>query len=472
MDDIIGYKHCNLGINNQKFALLGLLSVAKNKGIKKITLPKLVSFDPTGVNTSSYDFYDFYDSKKLKKFFYICGIDIIDEYQCENEDAFGCFMAGTSAVGSSGSYGLSSIYSDACQFFSHLYPIIINDVEFSFVKKEIFGTLGVKTALQLRIENDWVEYSKKNLTESDEKHLVVENIFKKISQNHDLIKRPIYVVCDEKNLPISKEDIKTIAKNQYGINIFFKSDFFSACELQKNSNLYLSILDFEIAISSANFIGTSRSTFSNLISFEKFCRYRKNVTSDFIYNSSEKGLSLRRDNGVQCDPSSVVSTPLQRSPLLEVKPYDCRWQARILGHISQYGDMESFMSPIEGLLGGNLVIGDASNPDRKIEGLSIEIKSVENISIEYKIYYEDSQWSDWFQNGDFAGSRGIYKPIKGISIRLKGENSKKYDCIYAVKFNNDDIVYSGSNAEECLAHGSGHIICIHVLFRPSIIEWD
>lgn len=472
MNNVIGYEYCNLGLNNQKFALIGLVSIAKSRGINRISIPKLSSFKPNSEDILLYDFYDFYDKSKINRFFDIFGIEIIDDYTVNTEDPFGCFMAGTNTVGLAGSCGLSSMYDYTNQFFSYLSPLIIHDSEFIKMKKEFLEVLGVKTTVQIRIENDWIEYSKKSLGDEEASFLAVENILKKLGYAENLIQKPIYVVCDESNLPIPKEYIREIARNSYNMDLIWKSDFFSKDEIINKSNLFLSIMDFEMAISTDYFVGTSRSTFSNLVSFEKFCRYKKNVHSDFIYNSYEEKLLARRDNGVNCDPESVSKTPLQRNPLIEVKSSDCRWNVKLLGHISQYGDMISLASSDPGVMGGDLVIGNSIGDGNHIEGISIQLEGIDGLTLKYKVLHGDTGWSDWYKNGDFAGSRGNNRPISGISICLDGIKSRKYDCIYAVKFNDEKNILVGKNSDECFSRLGGAIECIHILFRPATNEWN
>jgi hypothetical protein len=66
------------------------------------------------------------------------------------------------------------------------------------------------------------------------------------------------------------------------------------------------LLDFELATSGKNYVGISRSTFSNMVTFEKYARTQKLVTTDYIYNNNLSELSLRTDNGGGVNPISAT----------------------------------------------------------------------------------------------------------------------------------------------------------------------
>lgn len=63
-----------------------------------------------------------------------------------------------------------------------------------------------------------------------------------------------------------------------------------------------SLIDFEIARTAEFFVGLSRSTFANLVSFERFCLAYSNKNRDFIYNLPGPTLGRRVDAGTSDDP--------------------------------------------------------------------------------------------------------------------------------------------------------------------------
>lgn len=103
-------------------------------------------------------------------------------------------------------------------------------------------------------------------------------------------------------MPYSKEHMRNQIKNETGIQTFWKSDFIDEVAFNNMTALDASIIDFEIARAAEFFVGLSRSTFANLVSFERFCLAYSNKSKDFIYNIPGSTLGRRVDAGTSDDP--------------------------------------------------------------------------------------------------------------------------------------------------------------------------
>ncbi|MBB2161276.1 O-fucosyltransferase family protein [Gluconacetobacter sacchari] len=464
MSTPIGYSHCNLDLSNQKLALLGLVQTALDRGVHAIRLPALAPFVSGAPGNAgsplaeTCPFADYYDLDALKRFMRIFGLELIEDPETNTEEPYGSFMTGASAVGLSGARGLGALYGHVCQFFSHLIPSIRVAETLATFRKEVYDSLAIKTALHLCIDTDL----------SEEAGIVAcETILRKVQSWPTLAETPIYVACEEQTLPVSKEKIRQMARNGYGLDLVWKSDLLTGQALAAWNSLDLSLLDFETALAASLFIGNSHSTFSNLVSFEKFCRDRTNIQNHAIHNGQEATLTQRRDNGVECDPILVATSLLQRLPLVPLGTHDCRWPAAIHAHVAGFGDMESTTAPVPGLAGGDLVVGSPRDDGRWICGIAIAIEEIAGIAIEYRVLDDTGQWSDWVANGAFAGYHSDHRALRGVAIRLAGPAALHYDCLYGATFAESDTCIMRANGEACQSPDQRAVTCLHVLFRPA-----
>jgi len=91
--------------------------------------------------------------------------------------------------------------------------------------------------------------------------------------------------------------------------LVFKSDFLSRAQMAALKPVNLSLLDFEMAMAAEVFVGTSRSTFSNLAALQKLCANANAPARHFIYNRAGPSLWARTDLGCHADP--VAATEIQ-----------------------------------------------------------------------------------------------------------------------------------------------------------------
>ena len=147
-------------------------------------------------------------------------------------------------------------------------------------------------SLQIRIEDDWVAYSKAKQNEIGENEVLLidlnnlidlyskftgENIFFTTGQNHQHI------------------------KNKFESNNI-NAEYFYDDRLEYEVN---AAINFEICCRSKNFIGLTRSTFSNLVALK---RALSNNDNSYIYNLNNTILK-RVDSGLQHIPGDAISKP-------------------------------------------------------------------------------------------------------------------------------------------------------------------
>lgn len=82
----------------------------------------------------------------------------------------------------------------------------------------------------------------------------------------------------------------------------------------------------------------------------------------------------------------------------------------------------------EGELAGTI------NQQKRIEAIKIESNNLpDNIELEYRTHVEGDGWfQEWVKEGEISGTVGKFRRMEAIQIRLKGENSYKYDVEYRV----------------------------------------
>lgn len=152
--------------------------------------------------------------------------------------------------------------------------------------------IETNNAIHIRVERDWVSYSKKKegqLTNNDEIFLI------NIKSLINMYKRKM----NKSNL------IFTCGENQSHIkNMFFENNI--QCEYIFDTKLEYEInaaINFELCCRSKNFIGLSRSTFSNLITLK---RYLLKNDNSYIYNYKGE-INKRVDKGLHVEPIKSIN---------------------------------------------------------------------------------------------------------------------------------------------------------------------
>lgn len=158
------------------------------------------------------------------------------------------------------------------------YDIIINS--FNLVNSN---------ALHIRIESDWVKYSSKKKLEDDE--------IMKIDLD-DLVKY-YKLKFGNSDIFFTTGENQSNVKNKFSSNSIISNFYFNPkYEYEINA-----AINFELCCRANNFVGLTRSTFSNLISLK---RHLINKNNSYIYNL-EKKIIERTDIGMHPSAKNAVN---------------------------------------------------------------------------------------------------------------------------------------------------------------------
>ncbi|MEH3144748.1 MAG: O-fucosyltransferase family protein [Methylobacterium frigidaeris] len=311
----LGYEHNDGGINNQKLALLGLF-VAANKSDnqigRRIYLPNIYNKDQHDLKSSFENFEEIFWLDIFFDFAKRWNIEIVDRPNSFHGDriernGWNYFGQGACYIGDLVEHERPNLNSDiASDLFRSLIPKIKSSRIFQTVCDKIFYVSEINTAVQLRIEEDWHNHANRHLSaviKHEEDYLLsAEGIIKKVANSLPDTGGTVYVSCDERYILLPKWTIRENVLNETGINIVFKSDLISPETFDSIRQVDASLIDFEIGKVADRFVGMTRSTFSNLLCFERHVCTYKTKRHDYIYNKIGPKLGIRTDLGSKDDP--------------------------------------------------------------------------------------------------------------------------------------------------------------------------
>lgn len=301
------------GINNQKYAILGLFAAAVdglNPDDRLIYLPRMYSRDQHHNLDSQLDFSEVFWMEPILDLASRWNVEIVptptDAVYGDRIERAGWryFFRGTNAVETLEVEKAS--LSLAADFFRCLQPKITSSRQFQTLASVLFSDREIEVATQLRIEEDWAHHSEYHVKPSalpnEEFYATADRIIQKVATT--LQKRPsrIFVTCDEKYIFSPKEAIAEKVRSKTGIDIVFKSDILSSDTFTELSPIDASLIDFELVKLAQIFIGLSRSTFANLATFERFAGAYSDRQSDYVYNLPGDICGLRTDIGKYSNP--------------------------------------------------------------------------------------------------------------------------------------------------------------------------
>lgn len=298
----LGYPYLIAGLNNQKLALFGLFLTAVREGRRRISLPEFVLFHQASSGRDTVPLERAFELEPLRDFAKRHDIALSKSPpEGTEQQGWKCFLDGTHAIGHAALSDELGPDSFACDFCRALVPRIRESPLLRRVADAAFAQRNIGLAVQLRIEKDWTVYAADALAQSagctEDNSPSFTAILAKIAATLPSHGAAIHVVCDEAALPVPKEEIRRIARAEFHLELFWKSDFLTEAEFCQASVLELSMLDFEVAMSARSFVGTTRSMFSKLVTFEKYARTRVRVENHYAWNALAPRLALRRDNG-------------------------------------------------------------------------------------------------------------------------------------------------------------------------------
>lgn len=307
---MIGYAWNDGGLNNQKLALLGLMIEASRSG-SAVYLPQIYSKDQRDSRSGLFEFSDIFWEDMFRGFAARWNVVISDSpesivYTDRIERCgWNYFNSGAWNIGHLRLTGLNAkdITADFCR---SLRPRVANSALFQNIADQIFNKNSINTVVQTRYEEDWRIHSQYNLDPvlggGEDYCISPSSIIMKVKNSLSDTGGRVYVSCDERYMPAHKEHMRQEILKATGIETLWKSDFLDEVTFNEMTPLDASLIDFEIARLSDRFVGLSRSTFANLVSFERFAVAYRNRNVDYIYNLPGPTLGKRVDAGTSDDP--------------------------------------------------------------------------------------------------------------------------------------------------------------------------
>jgi len=120
----------------------------------------------------------------------------------------------------------------------------------------------------------------------------------------------------------------------------------------------------------------------------------------------------------------------------------------ILAHLSYVGDIYST---------NGCANGGAAGRARDIQGLSI---GSDLGVLQYKAMGSDGVWTDWVDEGTFAGTRGKSQTLGGLAVRVKDQRT--YTVRTTCRFGDGETLTTAVDGEECRPASGGPLCAVQV----------
>lgn len=289
------------GQNNQKLAILGLITLAQEKGATFRAPDRVRDWTPTekGKSGKVLGFSEAYDEDFFKE---VVGASVRAPTNIISH--IDCFLRGAKRLSESG-IGALSPRDSVSEILSAIRPAPAIQEEVSRLISRL--PPGI-VAVQLRIERDWQEHAReKNWLEGNngDREIVLRSrrIFEKIRAQEDFRDvSQLLVCCDEDDLLETRQKIAEGAR-EFGFDVYFKSQLSNSFE---ESRLKRSLLDFGLCLAADRFVGSCLSTFANVLCLSKaheIC----DIPRHYIYDAASGKVLQRYDFGRSVSPSRALS---------------------------------------------------------------------------------------------------------------------------------------------------------------------
>ena len=128
----------------------------------------------------------------------------------------------------------------------------------------------------------------------------------------------------------------------------------------------------------------------------------------------------------------------------------------ILLHVQNRGDVWSRAESWNGGRGSGLAI----------EGVAIYARDPYLFdNLEYRVLGGTTGISDWYRSGDFAGTRGMADGLRGLSIRIGGAQTERYECSYCGVCTDGTPVGPAQSGEMCCGETGAPLESFQILVR-------
>ncbi len=315
-DAPLGYAFNDGGLNNQKLALLGLVLEARRTG-RPMALPALYNLDQAGGDSGPVPFWSAYRRDAFMPMLERLGIGLAESLPDPDARGWDFFDIGGQHLAAEMLQGRLTPAAPACAFFRALVPVLRARPEAAALRDWLRRGEAPRLVVQMRIEADWRFFSAVTLDPlvgAAEDYLpghsgIVRKVVNTFGMAPGGIPGEIYVVCDEAALPVPRDEIRRACLDAHGVALRWKSDLLEPALLARLSVLERSILDFDMALHAERFVGLTRSSFSNLAAFERYCMTGAPVRGHYAYNVPGPLVVERRDQGAYAVARDAVRVP-------------------------------------------------------------------------------------------------------------------------------------------------------------------
>ena len=169
--------------------------------------------------------------------------------------------------------------------YNSMICVILNSLKINKKYEFIINKYNIKNAVHLRLESDWIKY-----TNNKDKcaYIDINNIIKFYIES-EIFYNKIFFTSGENQIEISENFKNNNIESSYFFDINYEYELNAA-------------INFEILVNSENFIGITRSTYSNLITIK---RSLNNNNNNYIYNLNKKVIK-RIDKGLHSDENNSI----------------------------------------------------------------------------------------------------------------------------------------------------------------------
>ena len=322
--DVAGYFANTGGLNNQKLALLGVFldGIATSR---PIVLPYFTVLGGPPEGGRLIRLFDVYEQAPLLHLADACGLRVVQAEPTGGSDGWDHFRIGSDYFGNLGRTGTPRPNDFGFVFLRSLVPRLRSSPLSTELAEHVFGQRGVRVVAQLRIESDWVSFAQETLdgfgdTSADHAPSAVA-ILGKIHATLPDTGRSIYVTVNEDDMPAPKETIRADVQRLFGIELIWKSDVIAPVYMGALNRTDLAVLDFEMALRAEYFVGTSNSTFANVVAMETFAARGQPVRGHYLWNLAGPVLRERTDEGLTIHPAEATDPNRPRfAPAPEATP--------------------------------------------------------------------------------------------------------------------------------------------------------
>jgi len=312
---VLGYLYNRGGLNNQKMALISLMLTGLREK-QAVNLPYIRNLDQRTELEYVVRIAEVFDLDRIFAFAGQHGLTVLADCPSGERGGWKYFESFHDWPKAAMDRRSLDTLLDAV---ASLRPRIASHPAFLQMRDFVRGTLGIDMVVQLRIEDDWREHAvnlRRILGDSDDSGIGFAAILSKVKNTFPDL-RMAYVTADEKSMSASKNEIRSVCRSRFGIDLIWKSDLMPAALIEQLSPLEQSLIDYEMAKCSPRFVGLTSSTFANLMALEKFAITRRPVRGHYIYNCPGDVVQERHDNGYSASPHTAILPALPPELLAE-----------------------------------------------------------------------------------------------------------------------------------------------------------